>query len=207
MKDANKIATITAWLGSGSINIFGRPFAGKDTHGRELAAIFGASLLSGGDILRNSVIPEHVKKDLHNGILVPKEDYINIVLPFLLKAEFMGQPLILSSVGRWHGEEEGVMSVTAESGHPLKAVIYLDIDEDTVRERWATTRHLTDRGDRHDDTAEILEIRLKEYREKTLDVIDYYKELGILISIDSRLEKSAVLDVIIDELYKIAVTY
>ena len=103
------LSTIKAWLGTGSINIFGLPFAGKDTHGAILSQLFDAPLLGGGDILRNSVIPPELKKGLDAGILFPTEEYLRIVTPYLSKPEFQSRPLILSSVGRWIGEEQGVI--------------------------------------------------------------------------------------------------
>ena len=202
MEDFQKLAAIRTWLGTGSINIFGRPFAGKDTHGRELVTLFGGVLLGGGDILRNSIVPEHVKKLMHAGKLAPTEDYIKIVLPYLSRDEFSGKPLILSSVGRWHGEEEGVVQATEDAGHPIKAVLYLDISEEAVLQRWRKKAHVDERGERHDDTEEALLTRLEEYREKTLPVIDVYQKKGLLIDIDSTLEKKVVLDMIINELYK-----
>lgn len=204
MEDTQKIAAIKTWLGTGSINIFGRPFAGKDTHGRELVALFDGVLLGGGDILRNSEIPEHVAELTRAGKLAPTEEYIKIVLPYLSREEFIGKPLILSSVGRWHGEEEGVLEATKDAGHPVKAVLYLDISEDAVRQRWQKKTHVGERGERHDDTEEILETRLEEYKEKTLPVIEFYKNDGLLIDIDSTLDKKTVLHNIIDELYKLA---
>lgn len=94
---------LKAWLGSGSINIFGRPFAGKDTQGKKLAALFDATLLGGGDILRGSTMPERIKALMRTGELIPTDDYISIVLPYLSQPALAGKPLILSSVGRWHG--------------------------------------------------------------------------------------------------------
>lgn len=175
---------LARWLGTGSINIFGRPFAGKDTQGRILAETFDGTLLGGGDILRNSEIPEHVNEALHRGELVPTKDYVKIVLPYLSRNEFIGKPLILSSVGRWIGEEKGVIEALQEASHPLKAVVYLDLPEEIVLERWRALEHHDNRGGRHDDTEEILEKRLYEYREKTLPVLDEYKKLGLLIKID-----------------------
>jgi len=202
MEDTHKITAIKEWLGTGSINIFGRPFAGKDTHGRELVALFGGVLLGGGDILRNSEVPEHVKELTRAGRLAPTEDYIRIVLPYLSQDEFAQKPLILSSVGRWHGEEQGVLEATEAAGHKTKAVLYLDISEKAVRERWRAKDHVGERGERHDDTEEILEIRLAEYKEKTLPVIDFYRNTDLLIEIDSTLDKRTVLDLIIDQLYQ-----
>lgn len=204
MEDSQKLSAIKQWLGTGSINIFGRPFAGKDTHGHELVNLFDGVLLGGGDILRNSVIPSHVQEDMNAGILIPTDEFIRIVTPFLSQDNFSHQPLILSSVGRWHGEEVGVIEATAEAGHPIKAVIYLDLSEDNVRERWQETIHSGGRGEREDDAQEKLEVRLVEFNTKTLPVIDYYRDLGILIEIDSSLEKHIVLNNIINGLYELS---
>jgi len=181
MEPMEKLQT---WLGTGAINIFGRPFAGKDTQGEKLLDLFGGSMLGGGDILRNSIIPENVNEIMLRGELIPTKDYISIVLPYLAKDEFAGKPLILSSVGRWIGEEAGVIEALAKANHTLKAVIYLDIPEDEVRKRWNALANHDDRNNRTDDTLEALEIRLDEYRNKTLPVIDEYERRGLLIRVD-----------------------
>lgn len=178
------IEHIKQWLGAGSINIFGRPFAGKDTQGKLLVDLVDGVMLGSGEILRNSHIPPHVADIMYHGGLVPSEDFVDIVLPYLSKEEFRGKPLILSSVGRWIGEEQGVMRALEASAHPLRAVIYLDIPEDYVRDRWQAISEHTDRSGRQDDSPGVLEHRLEEYREKTIPVIETYEKLGLLIRID-----------------------
>lgn len=190
------------WLGAGSINIFGRPFAGKDTQGERLVNLFGGTLLGGGEILRNSDIPKRLVDDFRQGKLIPSADYVQIVLPYLSKSEFAGKPLVLSSVGRWIGEEKGVLNALEESNHPLKAVIYLELSEDEVRRRWKALLSHDDRGGRHDDTKDVLEKRLQEFREKTLPVLDAYNELGLLIKIDGNQSRDKVAQDIVKELSK-----
>lgn len=181
----NQKQIIKRWLDSGSINIFGPQFAGKDTQGNYLVDIFDAApLIGGGDILRNSVIPQHVKDIMNQGQLIPTKDYIEIVLPYLAQPAFAGKPLILSAVGRWHGEEEGVLKVTMESDHPLKAVIYMTLPEATIWERWLALEGPRNGGVRQDEAKHALEMRLKEFREKTLPVIDFYRDKGILVEVD-----------------------
>jgi adenylate kinase len=203
MKQAQRsqeIDTIKGWLGTGSINIFGLPFAGKDTHAQELALRLDATVLGGGDILRNSVIPDHVKKTIDAGGLAPTDDYVRIVLPYLSRAEFAGKPLILSSVGRWRGEEPGVIAAAKASNHELKAVIFLHINHDTVLDRWQhSVRHQT-RGAREDDAEHILEKRFAEFEAKTLPVIEYYRGLGLLIEVDGTPPVANVSQTILDEL-------
>jgi adenylate kinase len=182
--DKNQIKKIKTWLGAGSINIFGIPFAGKDTQGKRLAELFGGVLLGGGDILRGSVIPEHIQEDVAAGRLIPTDDYLQIVLPYLSQEDFKGKPLILSSVGRWHGEEAGVLEATAAADHPLRIVIYLHVKEGEERKRWQISQSTQDRGTRVDDSEDILLTRLEEFKTKTIPVINFYRDEGMVIEIN-----------------------
>jgi len=193
------IQTISNWLGTGSINVFGRPFAGKDTVCKKLADKFDGIVLGGGDIFRNTVIPEHVKRIIEAGNLAPTQDFIDIVVPYLSKQEFEDSPLILSSVGRWIGEEGGVLRAARESGHPLRAIIYLDISDTAAHNRLTRSLSSGDRA-RVDDHPEILEKRFKEFTTKTLPVIDEYEKLGLLIRIDGMQSPEVVFQTIVDEL-------
>ncbi len=181
---ANELRVIKDWLGTGAINIFGLPFSGKDTHGHKLAKVFGASVMGGGEILRNSTIPEHVKTIMESGALVPIDDYIAIVTPYLSSEAFTGRPLILSSVGRWHGEEEGVMGAAKAAGHPIKAAVYLHVSEATALERHQLSQEDEARGLRTDDATHLIETRFAEFRTKTLPVIEYYRQHDLLIEVD-----------------------
>ena len=200
----DKIATIKKWLGYGSINIFGLPYAGKDTHGRELAELLDGELLGGGDILRNSDIPKSVRAIMERGELIPTDDYISIVLPYLSSDKFTSKPLILSSVGRWLGEEDGVLLAAEKSNHPLKAVIHLSVDDAAVWRRFERAKTAGDRETRADDADGILTKRLDEYRTKTLPVIESYRQKGLLIEVDGLPPRDAVLSTIIDELAQLA---
>lgn len=199
--DRKQLETIKFWLGSGSINIFGYPYAGKDTHGTVLSELLDAPLLGGGHIFRNSPIPAHLKAIIDEGNLMPTEDYIRIVLPYLSKPDFKGKPLILSSVGRWIGEEEGVLAATENSGHPIKAVIYLHLSEEVVRNRWVVSQKENDRGGRADDSSDVLERRLEEFRNKTLPVIEVYRSKNLLIEVNSDASKQEVFENILARLY------
>ena len=206
MKDltTTDIEIITQWLGTGAINIFGLPFAGKDTHGHRLAELFGASIMGGGDILRNSVIPPHVKEIIDSGRLAPTDDYVRIVLPYLSREEFADRPLVLSSVGRWHGEEPGVIEAAAAANHPLKAVLFLSVSEAVAHERFVTSREDETRGERADDAEHILATRFTEFRDKTLPVIESYREKGMLIEVDGNPPKDEVHQTILRGLLRLA---
>jgi len=202
MYDDEKLDTIKKWLGTGSINIFGRQFSGKDSQGRRLAEIFYGNITSSGEILRGSTIPDYIKKYTEAGKLIPSDEFVNIILPYLMQSQLAGKPLFLSSFGRWHGEEDAVIKVLNTSNHPLKAVIYLDIKNEEVHKRWLARDINNDRQKRHDDTEEILNVRLNEFGEKTLPVLDYYRNLGLLIKIDGKGPRDEITSSIISALYK-----
>lgn len=185
---------IADWLGSGSINLFGLPFAGKDSQAHRLRNIFGGPVISGGDILRNSrEVPRHIRSGINAGNLAPSEAYVRIVLPYLSNEKFINRPLFLSSVGRWHGEEEPVMDALKRARHPLQAVIYLSLDEEIVKERRLYSSLVKSaRGERADDAAEILDKRIEEFNNKTQPVIETYRDLGYLIEVDASLPKEEV---------------
>ncbi len=200
MNDTEKIEIIKLWLGNGAINIFGRPFAGKDYQGRQLINYFGGKMISSGEILRGS----KAEVTTRDGKLTPTKDFFDIVLPYLSRPELSGEPLFLSSFGRWHGEEYRVLEATEKSGHPLKAVIYLDISINESHTRWLAREINNDRSIRHDDTEEVLNIRFNEFKEKTLPVIDFYRDLGMLIVIDGRGPRDDITRDIVNALYDLA---
>jgi len=201
MKETQQLTTIAQWLGTGSINLFGRPFAGKDSQGRILTELLGGNLLGGGDILRGSNMPEDIRAEMKSGNLIPSEDYVKIVLPYLSQESLKDKPLILSSVGRWHGEENGVIDALKSSNHPLKSVIYLMLEESEVLNRWRAHKSHDDRSGRHDDSEEIIAIRFKEFRDKTLPVIDFYRQTGLLIEVDGTKSREDVIKIILEKLY------
>ena len=202
MYDDKKLDVIKDWLGAGSINIFGRPFAGKDTQGERLATIFNTRLIGSGEILRGDIIPNRIKKYMRAGELIPSEDFVNIVLPYLNQPLLADKPLILSSIGRWHGEEDGVIKVLEKSNHRLMAVIYLDISDIDSHDRWIALTSLKDRQGRNDDAEEVLKTRLAEFQEKTLPVINYYRDLGMLIEINGKRTRDEVTQDILDAISK-----
>lgn len=191
---------VSDWLGAGSINIFGRPFAGKDTQGRSLAELFNGTMISSGDILRHAQSNTEVQATMAAGEIISSELFESIVIPYLSRSEFGQKPLILSEVGRVPGEEAIILRATAKAGHPLKAVIVLKLEEAEVWKRFEAAQQQHDRGDRADDRREVLETRLKAYREKVLPVIEFYRDRGLLIEVDGTLSRESVTNQILEKL-------
>lgn len=199
-----KIKEIKDWLKTGSINVFGLPMSGKDTVAKRLAEVLEARMLSSGEIIRET--EKNVKKDFTSkGNLAPTEVFTEVVLPYFGKPELAEIPLILSSVGRWFGEEDLVISALKNANHELKAVILLNVSEEDVKNRWEEAKMLNDRGERADDIKlEVFEKRILEFREKTMPVIVKYNNMGILVPVKADSKREVVFDEVIEKLYKLA---
>ena len=196
-----KITTIKKWLGTGSINIFGLPMSGKDTQGIKLAETLDAKFLSSGMIIR-AMEAQTKKAYSTKGALIPTDIFYEWVLPYFKRDDLSDCPLILSSIGRWQGEEDQVMSAAANANHEIKAVISLDVSEADVEQRFKASKTLADRGERQDDqNIEIFHNRLKEFREKTLPVIQHYNNLGLLIRVNGDQTREAVFNELVEKLY------
>ena len=191
----------------GSINIFGMPYSGKDTLGIRLAEALGTKFLSSGLILRAA---EEQDRDLRNemssGELADTNKFRGIVLPYFYKQELQQFPLVLSSVGRWTGEEFDVIETANRSMHPLKAVILLNISESEIKNRWHAARVLQDRGQRADDKdLAILDKRIAEFTEKTMPVIETYQKRNILLPVNGHQTRDEVYNSVVDALHKFAI--
>ncbi len=190
----NNVAIIRQWLGTGSINIFGLPFSGKDTVGIRLAETLGARFLSSGLILRAAEKQDtDLLKEMTSGMLADTNKFRSIVLPYLSREDLRDFPLVLSSVGRWEGEEYDVIKAAEDSGHPIKAVILLNVSEAEVQKRREDSHIVKDRGQREDDRERhILDVRIQEFITKTMPVIETYRKREILIPINAHGTKDEV---------------
>ncbi len=201
-----RIEIIKKWLGTGSINIFGMPFSGKDTIGIHLAEVLGAKFLSSGLILRAAENDDkEIKNEMATGQLVNTDKFRSIVLPYLEKSELSEFPLILSSVGRWEGEEYDTIERAERAGHPIKAAIVLNLSEAEIKERWKASRTSQDRGERLDDRDEhILDTRIAEFNEKTAPVIETYQKRGLVAPVKAVGTREEVFTNVIDSLMHFA---
>lgn len=196
-----KIQTIKQWLETGSINVFGLPFAGKDTQGKIFAELFDGILISSGDILRKSDNQE-LQTIMAEGKIIPSDLWEQVVVPYFKREELKNKPLILSEVGRLMGEQLVIEKATEESGHTQKAVILLELDDSEIWNRFDASRLANDRGDRADDNKAVLQTRLDNYHQKVMPVLNYYDNKGLLIRIDGSKSKEEVTKQIIDSLYQ-----
>ena len=196
----DKLAKIKAWLGTGSLNVFGLPMSGKDTVGERLAKDLDAKFLSSGIIIR-AFEAEQNQNMTGSGQLIPTNTFYDIILPYFSREEMKNDSLILSSVGRWSGEEDKIMEAAKNGGHEIKAVVLLDLTEADVKNRFEAAKELNDRGGRADDAnLEIFETRIREFNEKTVPVLNHYDELKLLIRVTADGSRDEVYLSVIDKL-------
>lgn len=207
-----KIEHIKQWLGTGSINIFGIQFSGKDTVGRQLAELLGAEFISSGDVMRatysnpqiaaNEKIWEAAKVGSLSGFLMPTNEFQHMMAERFAQPDIAGKALVLSTIGRWSGEEGPIMSALEASGHPTKAVLLLDISEQEVWQRWHIAQD-TRNGGRDDDVSEEkVARRINEFKTKTAPVIETYRTMGILLDIKGEQPREDVLNDAVNALYE-----
>ena len=194
-KDDPRIKIITDWLGTGAINVFGVPLAGKDTQCELLSELLGSVTFGGGDILRNSKTSDALQTDINSGKLAPTDEYLSLILPYFSRDEFTGKSLVLSSIGRWSGEETVVIDAANKSGHPIKASILLELTPEEAHARLEDAQR-----DRDDDAAHILEVRFTEFEQKTRPVLTTYAHQDLLISVDGNQPVEAVTEAIVEGL-------
>ena len=205
-----KIDVIKTWLGDGSINIFGLPMSGKDTVGVRLAEMLGAKFLSSGMIIR-AMEAEQKSHMTDNGQLLPTDIFYEWVLPYFGREDLKGFPLVLSSVGRWSGEEDEVIRAAENNEHPIKAVILLNVSEAEVLRRWEIVKEAGKRDLSHtanvradDKDEKTFQTRIQEFNEKTVPVLRTYQKMGILVPVHGNMDREQVFKSVVDELYKFA---
>lgn len=210
----NKISHIKNWLGSGSINIFGIQFSGKDTVGQRLAEALNAKFLSSGDVMRatfankelaaNEEIWQAAKTGSLSGNYMPTREFADMITQRLSQSDLIGKPLVLSTVGRWIGEEVPVLAALRTGGHDTKAVLVLDIPEEESWQRWKLAGNSRNGGRDDDISEEKVARRISEFKEKTLPVIEVYRHMGILLEINGKQDRDSVFSDVIDQLYNFA---
>ena len=198
---------IKEWLGTGSVNIFGLPMSGKDTVGVKLAEAIDGKFLSSGLIIRanEELTREHYTD---GGELTPTDVFYKWVLPYFDKPELKDYPLVLSSIGRWAGEEDVVMERAEAAGHPIKIAVILNVSEADVMTRWQAAASLKDRGTRYDDEKpEVFQKRIDEFLKKTAPVLLHYRAMGILLDVKADTERELVFRNLVEKLYTYALNH
>ena len=129
--------------------LFGPPGAGKGTQAKRLAARHHLAHLSTGDLFRAAIadgtpLGRQVDDLLKAGQLVP-DDVTNGVVAERLEA-LGDQGYVLDGYPRTVAQAEWLLTTLAEAGHPLDAVIRLDVPDDQIVGRLSRRRTDSETG-------------------------------------------------------------
>jgi len=166
--------------------LIGPPASGKGTQGRRIAARFGVSYLSSGEILRTEVaagteLGQRVAADLAAGDLVP-DDLMLEVLRAPLEAALTSGGYVLDGFPRNVAQARELAAYAAQHGGPPDAVVWFDVEDAELLRR---TRSRAVAEGRVDDVDAVARHRIDVYVAATAPLIDHYRAQHLLIRIDA----------------------
>ena len=163
----------------GNIVLLGAPGSGKGTLAKQLKEKYGYTLITTGDILRaeknsDSEIGKQIKNLIGKGNLVPDELINQIIEREIHNTK---EPFILDGFPRTVPQGEFLDTIT-----DVNLVIYLEVSDETIQERILERGKTSGRED--DQSLEIIQRRIKQFKEETFPLIDFYKSKKVLTYVD-----------------------
>jgi adenylate kinase len=204
------------------IVLLGAPGSGKGTQARKLMDERNIPQVSTGDMLRAAVEADtrfgrQAKAIMDEGRLVPDDVMLGIISDRLAEKD-VERGFILDGFPRTRKQAMDLEALLAKTDQLLDAAILMDIDFDVLMKRLTGRRTCSKTGkllnihfssqaeldecrkaggelvQREDDKEETIERRLAVYRKQTEPVVEFYRERGLLKSIDA--------DAPVDEVYR-----
>lgn len=174
----------------------GPPGAGKGTQAERIQTAYGLVQLSTGDMLRAAVaagteVGKKAEEIMARGDLVPDEIVVGIIADRTQEPDCKNG-YILDGFPRNVAQAEALDEMLAARNEKLDAVIELRVDDAILLSRIEGRAAETEGDARADDNAEALKKRLDVYHEQTAPLIGYYKDAGILKTVDGMKDMDAV---------------
>lgn len=193
--------------------LIGPPGAGKGTQARVIENAFGIVQLSTGALLRAAIesgseLGRKAKKVVENGELMPDDVMVSIVSDRVDEPDCRNG-FILDGFPRTVAQAEALDEMLAGKGLKLDHVVEIGIEDDLLVDRLTGRFECATCGEgyndkfkktaadgvcdkcggtefirRADDTEEKIRTRLAIYHEQTRPILPYYRERGILKSVD-----------------------
>ena len=173
-----------------NIVLFGAPGAGKGAQAERIASLHGIVHLSTGEMLRSAIssasdLGATAKEIIDRGELI-SDDIIVKIVDARMDEDDCVDGVILDGFPRTVAQAVALDEMLADKGRTLDHVIDIVVDEKALFariENRASERRRTGTA-RSDDSAEILRRRLTIYHQNSAPVLPYYKEKGLLRSVD-----------------------
>ncbi|HZA86987.1 MAG TPA: nucleoside monophosphate kinase [Acidimicrobiales bacterium] len=170
--------------------LLGAPGAGKGTQAAALAGYFGVPHISSGDLLRGQVdagteLGRQVAAHLDRGELAPDDIVASVVADAL--ADSGADGYVLEGFPRTVTQAQWADAL--QPSGLAEAVVLLELPDDEARHRLAE-RAAAGRSDDRDP--EVIQERLRRFHAETEPVVDYYRDRGVLTTVDAAQPPDAV---------------
>jgi adenylate kinase len=161
--------------------MFGPPGSGKGTQAAVLASRLEVPAISTGEMLRQAVaegseLGNKVEAIMTSGALVDDETMAEVVRHRLAQDDAQSG-FLLDGYPRTQGQAETLEKVLQSQDVHLDGVVFLDVPTEELVAR-ALDRQ------RVDDREEVIRERLRIYHSQTAPLLGYYRDLGLLRTVD-----------------------
>lgn len=202
------------------IILVGPPGAGKGTQADSIKQRWRIAHISTGDILRANVkdgteLGKTAKSFMDAGKLVPDELIIAMMESRLQEADAR-EGFLLDGFPRTRRQAEALDELLKKLGMKLDAVVELSVSDDVVVKRLTSRRVCNNCGEiyntvvkppktvgvcdrcqgevvqRDDDKEAVIRNRLTVFHEQTAPLIEYYRNKGVLLTVDAAGPKDSV---------------
>jgi adenylate kinase len=168
-----------------NIALFGPPGAGKGTQSEFLTKKYNLFYISTGDLLRKEMAGKtklglEAQSIIASGGLVPDEIIVQIIEKTITDNPG-SNGFLFDGFPRTYIQAYILEGLMIKLHTSLNCLISLNVPEEESVKR-LMNRGLT--SGRSDDNEQVIRNRLKEYNEKTLPVLQFYKDKGIYMEVD-----------------------
>jgi adenylate kinase len=163
------------------------PGAGKGTQGALIAAHFDIPHIATGELLRDHVarrtaLGQAVQAYLDRGELVPDQVVLDMVRESMVAAKAAGGGYVLDGIPRNMHQARATYLIARELGMTADVALHLQAGDAELMRRLLARAALEHRSD---DTPDIIAQRLALYYKVTSPIISWYRDRGILVSVDA----------------------
>lgn len=165
--------------------LVGPPGAGKGTQAGRVCDLLGIDTLSTGQVFRENIaagteLGNLAQDFMSKGEFVPDE-VTNALVADALKSERFADGFLLDGYPRSLEQAEYLDTVLAEAGQSLDLVLEIDVNTDDLVGRLLKRAEIEGRAD---DTEPVIRHRMEVYQERTLPLMQYYRDKGLLSVVD-----------------------
>ncbi|WP_128548454.1 adenylate kinase [Larkinella soli] len=160
--------------------LFGPPGAGKGTQSEKLIAKYRLVHLSTGDLLRSEIqagteLGLRAKTLMDQGILVPDEVVIGMI-DNKLRENQSAAGFIFDGFPRTVPQAQALDELLQQYNTQITVMVALVVDEEELTKRLLLRGQTSGRSD--DQNEDLIRRRVKEYKDKTTPVANYYESQG-----------------------------